>query len=75
MSALLSDFNHRDKKQYPPEHEVARATIQAAEVGKHTYSVGFMRPIPSFIEVTPSELNWLSPGIITDLHWDNTAEV
>lgn len=34
-----------------------------------------MRPIPKFIDISPSELNWLSPGIITDVHWDNSAEI
>jgi hypothetical protein len=34
-----------------------------------------MRPIPTFIEISPSEFNWLSPGLISDVHWDNTAEI
>jgi hypothetical protein len=34
-----------------------------------------MRPIPTFLDISPSEYNWLSPGIISDVHWDNTAEV
>lgn len=34
-----------------------------------------MRPIPTFIEVSPFEMNWLSPGIVTDVHWDNTADI
>jgi hypothetical protein len=34
-----------------------------------------MRPIPKFIEINPAEFNWLAPGIISDVHWDNTAEI
>lgn len=75
MSGVVNDFGEKDKKQVPPEHEVARGTLREAETGRHTFNVGFMRPIPAFIEVGPSEFNWLSPGVVTDLHWDNTAEI
>jgi hypothetical protein len=34
-----------------------------------------MRPIPAFLDISPSEFNWLSPGIVSDVHWDNTAEI
>ena len=71
----MPDFGDKEKKQVPTEFEVSRGTLKEAELGKHTYSAGFMRPIPSFIEVAPSEFNWLSPGVVIDLHWDNTAEI
>lgn len=34
-----------------------------------------MRPVPAFLPVSAAEFNWLSPGIVVDVHWDNTAEI
>jgi len=34
-----------------------------------------MRPIPKFIEIDPFEGNWLSPGVVGDVHWDNTFDI
>lgn len=31
--------------------------------------------MPEYISISPSELNWLSPGIISDVEWDNSAEI
>ena len=72
---MVPDFNHKDKKIYPPEEEVNRQSIKEQELSNGGFSVGFMRPLPTFIEVSPFELNWLSPGIVTDVHWDNTADI
>ena len=52
-----------------------KQSIKDQEMSPNGFSIGFMRPIPSFIEISPFELNWLSPGIITDVHWDNTADI
>ncbi len=35
----------------------------------------FLRLPPEYISISTSELNWLSPGIISDVEWDNSAEV
>lgn len=72
---MVTDFNQKDKKTYPPEEPVARESLKDPEMATSGFSVGFMRPVPTFIEVSPLEMNWLSPGIITDVHWDNTADI
>jgi hypothetical protein len=71
----VSDFNEKNKKFYPPEFPVSKASIKEAELSHEGFNVGFLRPVPKFIDVGPSEYHWLSPGIITDVHWDNTAEL
>lgn len=38
-------------------------------------TVDFLRPFPDFIKISSSELHWLSPGIISDVEWDNTADI
>ena len=50
---LVPDFNNKDKKLYPPEDEVNRQSIKEAELNNQGFSIGFMRPVPSFIEVSP----------------------
>ena len=52
-----------------------RSTIKEQETSNESVNIGFMRPIPTFIDISPSEFNWLSPGVISDVHWDNTAEI
>ncbi len=37
--------------------------------------MGYLRPIPTFIDISASEFNWLSPGVIADVHWDNAADI
>ena len=39
------------------------------------FSIGKMRPIPSFIEVNPFQMNWISPGVSADVHWDNIVDI
>jgi len=34
-----------------------------------------MRPIPKFVEINPFEMVWLSPGVVTDVHWDNSMDI
>ena len=34
--------------------------------------IPFIRPCPGFLEIKDSEFHWLSPGIISDVEWDNT---
>lgn len=75
MFNVVPDFNLKEKKVFPPEEEVSRQSIREQEVSPNGFSVGFMRPVPSFIDISPHEFNWLSPGIITDVHWDNTADI
>lgn len=70
---VIPDFNEKDKKLYPPETQPPLNTIKESDISNDSFNVGFMRPIPKFIDIHPSELNWLSPGIITDVHWDNSA--
>jgi hypothetical protein len=72
---VVPDFNERDKKYFPPEFEVNRASLKDQEISNDSFNIGFMRPIPTFIDLAPAEFNWLSPGIIADVHWDNTAEI
>ena len=50
---MVPDFNHKDKKIYPPEDEVSKGAIKEAELSPNGFSIGFMRPIPSFIEISP----------------------
>ena len=71
----MPDFNEKDKKIHPPEHEVARSSIKESELSNESFSIGFMRLIPTFIDISPAEFNWLSPGVVSDMHWDNTAEI
>ena len=34
-----------------------------------------MRPIQNFIEINPFQINWISPRVIADVHWDNTVDI
>jgi hypothetical protein len=34
-----------------------------------------LRPIPSILQVDPSEFHWLAPTIPPELSWDSTGEI
>ncbi len=64
-----------EPRDQPPEFQMNLPSLGSSELGYETFNVGFLRPVPKFIDISPSEFNWLSPGIIADVHWDSTAEV
>lgn len=64
----------KDKNIEIPEHHVNISTIKEAEVDEEAFNVGFMRPIPKFIQVDPSQFHWLSPSVYSEVMWDSSLE-
>jgi len=68
----LPNFNLKDRKTVPPDQPVNKESIKENELSCEAYCSSFLLPVPKFIEISPSELQWLSPGIIYDVVWDCT---
>jgi hypothetical protein len=51
---VIPDFNEKDKKLYPPETQPTLNTIRESDISNDSFNVGFMRPIPKFIDIHPS---------------------
>lgn len=69
---VIPDFNIKDRRQYPPDIPFNKESIKDCELTNESYSANFLLPVPKFIDISASELNWVSPGIIYDVSWDNT---
>ena len=58
-----------------PEHAVNVGSIKDSEISCEAYNVGFMRPIPKFIEIEPCEYHWFGPTLSPETGWDPNAEM
>jgi hypothetical protein len=71
---MLPDFNMKERRQYPPDTAFNKESIKDNELTNEAYSANFLLPLPKFIDISASELSWVSPGIICDVGWDTTYE-
>jgi hypothetical protein len=51
---IIPDFNEKEKKYFSPEFEVSPGSIKGEEISNEGFNVGFMRPLPEFLEVSPT---------------------
>ena len=72
VKSILPGFNLKDRKASPPDQPINEDSIKENELSCEAYSSNFLLPIPKFLEINPSELQWLGPGIIYDVAWDST---
>lgn len=58
-----------------PEFAVNVGSIKESEISCETFNVGFMRPIPKFIEIEACEYQWFGPTLSPETEWDTHAEM
>ena len=78
MKGMREKINHKfkeviNKNMFQMEPFTAPSSTLIDD--EQTAELEFLTPIPDFIKISNSEFHWLSPGIISDIEWDNTAEI
>lgn len=71
---IVPNFGLKERKAVPPDQPANKDSIRENELAYEAYSSNFLLPLPKFIEISPTELQWLGPGIIYDVAWDSTYE-
>ena len=71
----MRDFIDKEKQMEAPEYPVNIGSVKESEISCEAFNVGFMRPVPNFIEIDASEYHWFGPTLTPETVWDNSAEM